>query len=412
MYFFYSVITNLILIISPAIILFRILKGKEDSKRFKEKFCIYSKKKDKKKIWIHAASVGELMSVIPILKKLEDNKKIKNIILTTSTTSSAKIFNKIKLKKTIHLYFPLDTNFITKKFIEYWQPQLAIFIDSEIWPNMLKNLESKKIPIIILNARITKKSFDKWQILPKFAKEVFGKISLAMPQNLETLKYLKLLKVKNIKVAGNLKYYGEKIINLKETKYLKQQFRDHKIWCAASTHNYEEIFLGKLHKNLKKKQKKLITIIIPRHINRTNKIIIEMNELGLKTITHSSNKKIEKDTDIYLVDSYGESSKFYNLTNVCFMGGSIIKHGGQNPLEPARFGNFIVTGQNIENFKEIYTFLNKHKISLSTSSISKMEKLILKRINTKNSKQNIKKIIKIGNEVLEKNLLCIDKYLK
>ena len=137
-----------------------------------------------------------------------------------------------------------------------------------------------------------------------------------------------------------------------------------------------------------------------------------MNELGLKTITHSSNKKIEKDTDIYLVDSYGESSKFYNLTNVCFMGGSIIKHGGQNPLEPARFGNFIVTGQNIENFKEIYTFLNKHKISLSTSSISKMEKLILKRINTKNSKQNIKKIIKIGNEVLEKNLLCIDKYLK
>ena len=96
-----------------------------------------------------------------------------------------------------------------------------------------------------------------------------------MPQNLETLKYLKLLKVKNIKVAGNLKYYGEKIINLKETKYLKQQFRDHKIWCAASTHNYEEIFLGKLHKNLKKKQKKLITIIIPRHINRTNKLLLK-----------------------------------------------------------------------------------------------------------------------------------------
>ena len=257
MYFFYSLLTNLAIIISPLIILFRIINGKEDPIRFTEKFCIYSKKRDSKKVWIHAASVGELMSIIPILKKLEDNKKIKKIILSTSTTSSARIFKKINLKKTIHVYFPLDANFITKKFIEYWQPQLAIFIDSEIWPNMLKNLEFKKIPIIILNARITERSFNKWQILPNFAKEVFGKISLAMPQNLETLKYLKLLKVKNIKVAGNLKYYGEKIINLNETKTLKQKFKNYKIWCAASTHNYEEIFLGNLHKNLKKKRKKI-----------------------------------------------------------------------------------------------------------------------------------------------------------
>ena len=225
MYFFYNILTNLAIIISPIIIIYRIVKGKEDVKRVGEKFCIYSKKKSNKKVWIHAASVGELMSIVPVIRKLEKNKKIKNILLSTSTTSSAKIFNKLKLKKTSHIYFPLDNNFIVKRFINYWQPELAIFIDSEIWPNMFRNLHIKDIPIIIMNARITKRSFNKWQIFPNFAKQVFGKISLALPQNLETLKYLKLLKVKNIKTAGNLKYYGQKDNHDYSKKLLKNKFK-------------------------------------------------------------------------------------------------------------------------------------------------------------------------------------------
>ena len=122
-------------------------------------------------------------------------------------------------------------------------------------------------------------------------------------------------------------------------------------------------------------------------------------------------KKIQKDTDIYLVDSYGESSKFYDLTNITFVGGSIIKHGGQNPLEPARMGNYILNGPNVRNFREIYAFLNKLKMSSPTSNISTMEKIIFKKLNTKNANQNIEKIIKIGNDVLEKNLFYINKYL-
>ena len=173
MYFFYNILTNLAIIISPIIIIYRILKGKEDLKRVGEKFSIYSQKKNNKKVWIHAASVGELMSIIPIIRKLEKNKKIKNILLSTSTTSSAKIFNKLKLKKTCHVYFPLDNNYIVKRFINYWQPELAIFIDSEIWPNMFNNLRIKNIPIIIMNARITQRSFNRWQIFPKFSKQVF-----------------------------------------------------------------------------------------------------------------------------------------------------------------------------------------------------------------------------------------------
>ena len=411
MYFFYNILTNLAIIISPIIIIYRILKGKEDLKRVGEKFSIYSQKKNNKKVWIHAASVGELMSIIPIIRKLEKNKKIKNILLSTSTTSSAKIFNKLKLKKTSHVYFPLDNNYIVKRFINYWQPELAIFIDSEIWPNMFNNLHIKNIPIIIMNARITQRSFNRWQIFPNFAKQVFGKISLALPQNLETLKYLKLFKVKDIRIAGNLKYYGQKDNHAHSKKLLKNKFKNFKVWCAASTHYNEEILIGNLHKKLKKKEKKLITIIIPRHINRTNEIKEALNKLDLNYISHSSNQKIQKDTDIYLVDSYGESSRFYNLTNVSFVGGSIIKHGGQNPLEPARLGNYIVSGPNINNFKEIYAFLNNLKMSSFSSDILKMENLILKRLKNKTPNKNIKKIIKIGNDVLEKNLFYINKYL-
>ena len=368
-------------------------------------------KKNNTNIWIHAASVGELMSIVPIIKKLEKNKKIKNILLSTSTTSSAKIFKKLRLKKTSHIYFPLDNNYIVKKFIKYWQPELAIFIDSEIWPNMFNNLKLNNIPIIIMNARITERSFNKWQIFPSFANQVFGNISLALPQNLETLKYLKLLKVKNIKMAGNLKYYGQKNSQDHVAKSLKNKFRNFKLWCAASTHNDEEILIGKLHKKLKKREKKLITIIIPRHINRTNEIIDALNNLNLNCITHSSNQKLQKDTDIYLVDSYGESSRFYSLTNVTFVGGSIINHGGQNPLEPARLGNYIINGPNIKNFKEIYAFLNNLKMSSSTFNILTMENIILKKLKMKAPNKNIKKIIKIGNDILEKNLFYINKYL-
>ena len=136
-----------------------------------------------------------------------------------------------------------------------------------------------------------------------------------------------------------------------------------------------------------------------------------MNNLDLNCVTHSSNQKLRENTDIYLVDSYGESSRFYNLTNVSFVGGSIINHGGQNPLEPARLGNYIINGPNIKNFKEIYTFLNNLKMSSSTSNILKMEDIILKKLKTKTPYKNIKKIIKIGNDVLEKNLFYINKYL-
>ena len=410
MFFIYEVLGLIFIIFSPIIFLIRIFLGKEDPKRFLEKFCIYSKKfKIKKTIWLHGSSVGEILSVIPIINALEKNKNIKKIILSSSTTSSALIFSKYKFKKTTHVYFPIDTNYLSNKFIKYWKPQVAFFIDSEIWPNMFNNLNINKIPIILLNGRITRKSFRRWMKFPNFAKKNFDKISLAMPQNNETSKYLKKLGVKKIKIAGNLKYFVHQKKSL--DKNTKNKFKKRLIFCAASTHYNEELFIGKMHKDLRLKNKNLLTILIPRHANRSSAITNELKNIGLKIITRSSNEQISKSTDIYIVDTYGETSKFYELSNITFLGGSLVPHGGQNPLEPARTGSYILHGPYIQNFTEIYNMLSKLNISSKINNIFNMKKIVNKKIKYKQPKKVGQKLINIGNNILKKNLNEINKYL-
>ena len=410
MFFIYEVLGLIFILFSPLIFLIRIILGKENPQRFLEKFCIYSKKPNlKKTVWLHGSSVGEILSVIPIIKELEKNKKISKILLSSSTTSSALIFSKYKFKKTTHIYFPIDTNYLTNKFINYWNPKVAIFIDSEIWPNMFKNLEKNNIPIILINGRITKKSFMRWMKFPSFAIKIFKKISLALPQNTETLKYLKILGVKKIKFLGNLKYFGQSKKFLDKSTKLK--FKNRLIFCAASTHYNEELFIGKLHKELKSKYKNLLTIIIPRHVNRSNSIINELESVNLNTVTRSSRQKISKTTDIYIVDTYGEATKFYELSKVTFLGGSLIKHGGQNPLEPARLGNYILHGPNIQNFKEVYRMLSKLNVSKKANNINNMKKIIDRKIEYKQNSKIIKKLNLIGINILKKNLTEINKFV-
>ena len=411
MFIVYDLINLILLIFSPLIFLTRYFLGKEDKKRFKEKFCLFSKRNNSREtIWIHGASVGEILSIIPIIKELEKDKNIKKILLTSSTTSSASVVLKFKFKKTVHQYYPLDINFLTKFFINYWKPKIAIFVDSEVWPNMYKNLYRKKIPLILLNARITKKSFNRWKFFPNFSKAIFSKITLALPQNSETKQYLHLLGVKNIKIAGNLKYFGN--LEKKNIKNdLSNKFYKRNIWCAASTHKEEEKFIGRVHNELRSEIKNLITIIIPRHINRTKSIINELNGIGLNYQLHSENKKIKKNTDIYLVDTYGEAIKFYLLSKLTFLGGSLVKHGGQNPLEPAREGNYILYGPNISNFKEVYKMLNFLKIAKKINSIKEVKKIVLKRINFNQNNKAKFKLKNIGNKILAKNLLEIKKFI-
>ena len=408
----YRLCINLLFLLSPFIIIIRLFKKKEDLKRFKEKFCIFSKKKRTGKlIWFHGASVGEIQSIVPLLEKFEKEKDISNILITTNTLSSSKIIKKLKFKKIIHQFFPIDLNLFTKKFINFWSPEIVFFIDSEIWPNMLVNLERKNIPIILLNGRITKKTFSKWKILKKFSKEIFSKFTLCLSSNNISKFYLKKLGAINVKLIGNLKYSQSENEKVGLDSRLKKFILSKKTWCASSTHENEERICGLAHKELKKKYKNLLTIIIPRHAERAVMIAKELEQLNLKIQLHEPTKKIHPDTDIYIVNTYGMTKSFYNYSSNVFLGGSLINHGGQNPLEAARYGCNILHGPNVNNFEEIYYFLNKNKISKKIYNQKTMaielNRLFLKRTNSKQIKNEInvlgKKILK--NTYKEINLI-------
>ncbi len=414
MIFFYRILINLIFILSPIIILLRLLENKEDIKRFKEKLGFFQDNKSKKKvIWFHGASVGEFQSIVPLLEKLEKYKKIDKILITSNTLSSSKIISKVKLKKIVHQFFPVDTNFLVKKFINHWRPSLALFIDSEIWPNMLINLNEEKIPIVLLNARITKKSFNKWIKIKKISKIIFSKINLCLCSNKETVNYLKKLGAKNIKYFGNLKYSqteNEKIeINNQTLKFISKRTT----WCASSTHNNEEKFIGNVHNILKRRYKNFLTVIIPRHIDRRNQIKDDLSSLGLKVHMHEPLSKIENDTDIYLVNSFGKTKSFYSIIKNVFLGGSLIQHGGQNPLEAVRYNCNILHGPNVSNFSEVYKFLEKQKISRKIHNHSQAANILDKLFNSKKSKKNIRNKVKlIGDKILKKNIHEINSILK
>ncbi len=400
--FIYRSIINFIFLISPLIILIRVLKKKEDKIRFKEKFCFFSKKKIKKKlIWFHGASVGEILSIIPLVLNLEKNNEIDQILITSSTLSSSKIFNQFKFKKTVHQFFPIDTNRLSKKFLNHWKPSLAIFIDSEIWPNMILSLKEKSIPILLLNARITEKSFRRWKILNKFSKKIFQCVDKSLVSNQETAKYLRYFGVNNIKSIGNLKFIQNKYKNLYLSKNLIKFFSNKISWCASSTHKGEELVSMNVHKTLKKKYKNLISIIIPRHIDRSSEIVEIFNENNLKVHCHSWKSKIPEKVDIYLVDAYGETEKFFNLIKIVFVGGSLVKHGGQNPLEPARHGCNVLYGPYIDNFKNIYSYLDKIKVSKKIHDNKSLYKNIETLIKNKSkTKSVVKRVKNLGDKIL------------
>tara|TARA_B110000240_G_C13491519_1_gene449823 strand:- start:1139 stop:2389 length:1251 start_codon:yes stop_codon:yes gene_type:complete len=411
----YRLLINLIFIFSPLIILIRLLKKKEHPIRFKEKFTYFSKKRKKGNlVWFHGASVGELMSVIPLIEKLEKNGNINQILVTTSTLSSSKIFNKFKFTKTIHQFFPVDTNYLTKKFLNYWRPNLAIFIDSEIWPNMLSNLKKKSVCHILLNARITRKSFKRWRALGTFSENLFKSFDYTYPQNNETKNYLRYFKVTKIKQIGNLKF-SESIFNTNESinLNLKKFFKKKKIWCAASTHDGEELIAGKVHLNLQKKFSNLITIIIPRNIQRTERIVNIFSQLNLNIHLHSSNKKILNNTQVYIVDSYGETKAFFKVCKIVFLGKSLITPGGQNPLEPARYNCNIIHGPKVSNFQEVYRLLGQNKISFKVNNQNQLSKKInelLKkdiRSNHLGGKINI-----MGDRILKRTLIELNSFIQ
>jgi 3-deoxy-D-manno-octulosonic-acid transferase len=319
---------------------------------------------------------------------------------------------KKNLNKIIHQFLPIDTNSLSKKFLNHWKPDLAIFVESEIWPNFILNIKKLEIPLLLVNGRFTKKTFSSWKKIPNSAINIFNMFDLCFVANQESKKFLKYFKVKKIFNIGNLKYSNSSSKILENKKNFKGIFLNKKIWCASSTHFNEEEICGQIHVQLKKKISNLITIIIPRHINRIPKITESLKALNLSVHKHSDNLIAKEKVDIYLVDVYGATLNFYKIAQTIFLGGSLIQHGGQNPLEPARLGCKIFNGPNIQNFKEVYKLLNSLNISETIKNKSQLIKKIDISLNKPMRKNiNKKKLEILGKKILDRTFLEINKFL-
>ena len=400
MYRWYKILTYLFYPFANIFLLIRKIKEKEHISRYKEKLAKIEKQRgDGYLVWFHAASVGECISILPLIQEFEINPKINKILITSITLSSAKILHDkfSQNSKVIRQFLPLDIPVFVKRFLNHWSPNLAIFVDSEVWPNLIFKIKNKKIPLILINGRITKKSFLKWKYVSSFAKEIFKKFDLCIAASKESENYLKILGAKNIKNFGNLKFSETKLRdNSKLNATFLNEIKNRKLWCAASTHFSEELSCGRVHLNLIKNYKDILRIIIPRHINRIDKIKKQLIDLELNVVLYSDINQINNKTVILLIDAYGEAPRFFKLTRSVFLGGSLIKHGGQNPIEASRLGCKILHGPNVSNFNEIYELLKSLMISFEVSNENDLYQCLMTEFNDKNT-DNIEAINKINN---------------
>ena len=421
MYFWYRFFTYLFYPFAPIYLYFRKIRKKEDSISYREKLSkIEISREEGFLIWFHVASVGEAMSILPLIESCMGEKKINKILLTSITLSSGKILKKRfnQNAKVIHQFLPLDISVWTNKFLEHWKPNLSIFIDSEIWPNLISQISEKKIPLLLINARITKKSFNRWKLIISFAKKIFEKFDLCIVSNKESANFLKILGAKNIKNYGNLKFSNIKNdLNKKLDSDFFNKIKNRKIWCAASTHPTEEILCARSHLKIKESYNNILTIIIPRHIDRIEKIRKELSNLNLKIVLYSKLDQIDINTDILLIDTYGEASIFYNISKYVFVGKSTIKSlimdSGQNPIEPARLGCKIFHGPNVSNFVEIYEYLRTLGVTKQVNNSNELSISLIEEFEeNKGEKSNIKEEIdNYGQNILNNVIEELKKYI-
>ena len=272
--------------------------------------------------------------------------------------------------------------------------------------------------MLLINARITKKSFDRWKLIISFAKKIFEKFDLCIASNKESESFLKILGAKNIKNYGNLKFSKIKTeLNNKLDSDFLNKIENRKIWCGASTHPTEEILCAKSHLEIKEKYKNILTIIIPRHIDRIKTIYEELSKLNLKIVLSSNLSQVDAKTDVILVDSYGESLKFYNISKYVFLGKSLTtsltKDSGQNPIEPARLGCKIFHGPYVSNFAEIYKYFNELGISKEVNSSNELSLSLVEEFkdNKPKNPEITEKIETYGQNILNNVTMEIKKYI-
>ena len=419
----YKFLTIFLYPILVILVYFRSVFNKEDKIRFKEKiFSTHFKvlKDNKKKlVWFHAASIGECLSIIPLIDELNNKHTNINFLITTVTLSSSRLLEK-KLNQyqhIIHRFFPLDLESLAESFLRNWNPDLVCFVDSEIWPNFLFKIKEKNIPLLLVNARLTKKSFNKWIIVSNFAKKVFNNFDLCLTASEESKNNLNKLQVKNLKYIGNLKYSAQSERDELQNSN-KKVLDNYKTWCAASTHKGEEHIVLKTHLEIKKKYKNILTVIIPRHVNRSYYIKNLSKKFNLNAQILNDDDLIDSNVEVLIINSFGVLPKYFDYCKNILIGKSFIKEkedvGGQNPIEAAKLGCKIFHGPYVYNFQEVYDLLKSYGIAEETNDEQELAKKITENFANpvKTNQQQLKLLNNYGEKILKETAMTINTYLR
>ena len=338
----------------------RAAKGKEDRTRKLERVGYASADRPRGPlVWVHAASVGEMMAVTALMRELR--RCDINVLLTTGTTTSAQIAGDRLQDGVIHQYVPVDALPGVRRFLDYWHPDLMIGVESEIWPTTLQELHDRQIPQILVNARLSDRSFARWQRHPTVAASLFSKLAMVVAQSDLDAERFRDLGAWPVSMSGNIKVDTDApACDSALLASYERQIGHRKAWAAISTAEGEEKIAAMVHRALKAHMGQL-TVVVPRHPDRADAIEAMLIEQGLVVARRSRDDRITPETDVFLGDSIGEMGLYLRLTDIAFAGRSLIKDGGgSNPLEPAVLGCAVLSGPHVENFRESYQKLVRH----------------------------------------------------
>ena len=390
----------------------RLLMGKEDPERLEERLGIsLAERPTGNLIWFHAASVGESLSLVELIKRISSSQPDYNFLITTGTITSAKLILSRLPSNAVHQYIPVDTPRAVEKFLDRWRPSLAIWTESEFWPNLISFTSARDIPMILINARISEKSYRRWRFFKKSLKNLIEKFNYSLIQDEKTVKYFSKIGISsnNFELTGTLKEGSAALPHSEiEQVEISKQILNRPVWLAASTHEGEEKLIAAAHRHASKASQGLLLIIVPRHPERGLEIASILAKENFKICLRSKKDKISSDTQIYIADTLGELGLWYRIAPVSFVGGSFVPIGGHNPFEPAALGSAILHGPYVENFKEIYNRLN---VAGAAVKIEEASELGVKLIETL-SPENAAKLAQSAWEVSSNGAEITDRAIK
>lgn len=344
----------------PLLLQWRQLRGKEESSRLAERKGITNLRRPQGPlVWVHAASVGESVSILPLIDRLLAGDPALNILVTTGTKTAAKLMAERLPPRVLSQFSPVDRKPYVRRFLDHWHPDAALWVESELWPNLVMETAARDIPMALVNARISARSFARWRRLPGLFRGLIDCFSPILVQDAQTAGRLIKFGSKSVVVTGNLKFDAPPLeADPKAMETLTPIIGDRPVWVAASTHAGEEEIIARVHNHIKEKLWDVLTVLVLRHPERGPDVARMLKSKGLRVARRAPDDPVISSTDIYLVDTIGELGIFYRFASVAFMGGSLVPAGGHNPLEPARLDAALLHGPHVQNFLEVYRALD------------------------------------------------------